>query len=237
MKKIALIIGNSNYRSCKKLKNPINDAKDINKEFSELGIKTLLHTDLDHQSFDRAIYEYIDDLESYEVAIFFFAGHAMQIGGENYLCAIDTKPESDVDAKHSSISLNFILGKLQESKIYTKILILDACRDNPFEIVSRSTYKRGLAPIDTPLGTFIAFATSPGEYAFDGSGKNGAFTEAFLKHLGQNDLKIEELFKRTRNTLYSITHQKQISWEHTSLMGDFYFSTSHLTENLLLIMN
>ena len=228
MKKIALIIGNSKYPN-NELPNSINDAISIDENFTELGIKTLLYTDLTKVEFANAIKKYEEELENYEVGIFFFAGHGMQIEGENYLCAIDTNFEGEIDVKYSSIALNHILDILKKSPVYTKILILDACRDNPYEKSFRSAYNKGLAPIYAPLGTIIAFATSPGETASDGGDGNGAFTKAFLEHLGQNDIKIEELFKRVRNTLFAITNSKQLSWEHTSLMGDFYFSTSHLT--------
>lgn len=228
MKKLALIIGNSNYPNEGKLTNPINDAQDINTKFSELNIDTLLHTDVNNAEFLNAINDYIEQLKNYEIGIFYFAGHGMQIEGENYLCAINTDFSSEGDAKYSSIPLDLILDKLKNTPVYTKILILDACRNNPYQHY-RSNFNKGLAPINAPLGTFISFATSPGEVASDGNMKNGPFIKAFLEHVGVADLKIEEVFKRTRNTLYSLTNSKQISWEHTSLMGDFYFKTSHLT--------
>jgi hypothetical protein len=228
MKKIALIIGNATYPG-NTLANPINDAVAINKQFKLLGIDTLQYSDLTLIQFSEALKNFNDGLDNYEVGIFFFAGHGMQIDGENYLCAIDTDFRDENFAKHSSIPLDLILDIVKKSKLYTKILILDACRTNPYERNFRSGFQRGLAPIYAPIGTIIAFATSPGETALDGTGKNGAFTHALLQHISQQDLKIEELFKRTRNTLYAITRSKQLSWEHTSLMGDFYFSTSQLT--------
>jgi hypothetical protein len=228
MKKIALIIGNATYPG-NILGNPVNDAVAISQQFRLLGIDTFQYSNLSQMQFRDAVKDFNDRLDRYEVGIFFFAGHGMQIDGENYLCAIDTDFRDENFAKHTSTPLNLILDMVKKSKLYTKIFILDACRTNPYERNFRSGYQRGLAPIYAPLGTIISFATSPGETASDGNGKNGAFTYALLQHIGQQDLKIEELFKRTRNTLYTITSSKQLSWEHTSLMGDFYFSTSQLT--------
>jgi hypothetical protein len=228
MKKIALIIGNSTYPG-NTLVNPVNDAVAIEKQFRLLGIDTFQYSNLSQIQFEDALKDFDNRLDNYEVGIFFFAGHGMQIDGENYLCAVDTNFHDENFAKHTSIPLNLILDMVKKSKLYTKIFILDACRTNPYERNFRSGYQKGLAPIYAPIGTIIAFATSPGETASDGNGKNGAFTYALLQHIGQQDLKIEELFKRTRNTLYAITSSKQLSWEHTSLMGDFYFSTSQLT--------
>jgi hypothetical protein len=228
MKKIALIIGNATYPGSI-LTNPVNDAVAINKQFRSLGIDTFQHSNLTRIQFYDALKDFNSRLDNYEVGIFFFAGHGMQIEGENYLCAIDTDFSDENFAKHSSIPLNLILDMVKKSKLYTKIFILDACRTNPYERNFRSGYQRGLAPIYAPLGTIIAFATSPGEMASDGDSTNGAFTYSLLQHINQQDLKIEEMFKQTRNTLYAITNSKQLSWEHTSLMGDFYFSTSQLT--------
>jgi hypothetical protein len=228
MKKISLIIGNATYPS-NTLPNPVNDALAIDQQFRSLGIDTLQYANLSLIQFRDALKDFNDRLDKYEVGMVFFAGHGMQIDGENYLCAIDTDFRDENFAKHTSIPLNLILDMVKKSKLYTKIFILDACRTNPYERNFRSGYQRGLAPVYAPIGTIIAFATSPGETASDGNGKNGAFTYALLQHIGQQDLKIEEVFKRTRNTLYAITSSKQLSWEHTSLMGDFYFSTSQLT--------
>jgi hypothetical protein len=228
MKKIALIIGNSTYPE-NTLVNPVNDAVAIEKKFRLLNIDTFQYSNLSRKQFGDVLKEFNNKLNNYEVGIFFFAGHGMQIDGENYLCAIDTDFQDENFAKHTSMPLNLILDMVKKSKLYTKIFILDACRTNPYERNFRSGYQKGLAPIYAPIGTIIAFATSPGETASDGKDKNGAFTHALLQHIDQQDLKIEELFKRTRNTLYAITSSRQLSWEHTSLMGDFYFSTSQLT--------
>jgi hypothetical protein len=228
MKTIALVVGNSSYPA-NELPNPIHDADSISLKFTELGINCILVKNVTKIQFSDSVKEFDKQLKDYEACIFFYAGHGMQIEGENYLCAIDTDFTSEDYAKYTSIPLNLVIDVIKKSQLYVKLFILDACRNNPYERNFRSTYIRGLASMYAPLGTLIAFATSPGETASDGTGNNGAFTESLLKHIGEQDLKVEDVFKRTRSTLYAITNGKQLSWEHTSLMGDFFFSTSQLT--------
>lgn len=227
MKKLALIIGNQNYNNIDPLNNPINDANSIETVFKRLGIDTIKKTDITNIDFIDAIDDFISKLSYYEVAIFFFSGHGCQIDGENYLCPIDIDASTSGRITVTSFRLQYLLDKLSSSPVYTKIIILDACRNAP----GRTLFPKGLGPISAPYGTFIAFSTSPGKTASDGIGNNGAYTEALLKHIETKDLPIEELFKRTRSTLYSMTSGDQVSWEHTSLMGDFCFSSNYLSGN------
>lgn len=151
----------------------------------------------------------------------------MQIDGENYLAAVDADAGNEIDAKHSSLALNRVIETMEKSGTATNIIILDACRDNPFERAwHRSAALRGLAPVYAPKGTIIAYATSPGQVASDGIGRNGAYTAALLKHIDTPDCSLEMMFKRVRNTLSAATKGKQISWEHTSLAGEFFFNLS-----------
>jgi uncharacterized caspase-like protein len=148
----------------------------------------------------------------------------MQIEGENYLTAVDSDFGNETDAKHSSLSLNRVIETMEKSGAATKIIILDACRDNPFEFAwHRSAATRGLAPVYAPRGTIIAYATSPGQVALEGKDRNGRYTAALLKHIDVPDLSLEAMFKRVRNTLNGTTKGKQISWEHTSLAGEFFW--------------
>ncbi|TGL19793.1 caspase family protein [Leptospira bourretii] len=224
MKKISLIFGNAKYPG-NILNNPTNDAIEMEKNLTQLGFKTILNIDSTIKDMHSSLKDFENVLKENEIGLFFFAGHGMQIDGVNYLNAIDTDFTSESYAKHTSLPLNLVIDILEKSPIYTKIIILDACRDNPYERSFRGNVL-GLAPIFAPIGTIISYATSPGQLASDGKGLNGAFTEALLKHINTQDIKIEELFKRVRNDLSMITNKKQISWEHTSLMGDFYFNLS-----------
>jgi hypothetical protein len=230
MRSKAFIIGMTDYTDPQNvLQNCINDVNDISGALVQLGIDCVTINNIGIAELRNAFDHFVQELVNYEVAIIFFAGHGLEINGENYLCAIDTDFESLNHIRYSALSLNYIIDELQKTRIYTKIIILDACRDNPFIRGLRGTTRLELAPVSAPLGSLVAFSTSPGQSASDGSHiRNGAYTFSLLQHILVKDLKIEELFKRVRNTLFALTNKKQISWEHTSLMIDFCFSSSQL---------
>ena len=223
----ALVVGISKYLGNGALQNPANDASDFASTLQELGFSVLLQADCTTEEFERSLESFRDNLNSNDVGLFYFAGHAMQFQGENYLNTTDTNFYDEISAKHSSIPLNQVIDRMAACSNVVNILILDACRDNPFlQAWHRSVESAGLAPVHSPEGTLIAYATSPGQKAKDGTGRNGRYTEALLKHIKTPDVPIEDMFKRVRNTLRLSTGSGQISWEHTSLIGDFFFSTS-----------
>lgn len=223
----ALIIGNADYADAGKLKNPANDAADISDKLEECGFTVTTELDCSHREMDQALKDFKTALKDSDVGLFFFAGHGMQVDGDNYLAAVDTDVSDEVAAKHSSLALNKVIEVMEKADNASSIIVLDACRNNPFERAwSRSMTSRGLAPVYAPRGTLIAYATSPGQVASDGRGRNGAYTAALLKHLATPDCSIENMFKRVRNTLSTATAGKQVSWEHTSLAGDFFFNLS-----------
>lgn len=232
MNKIALCIGNTSY-SESPLKNPAKDAKDLSVRLKALGFSCAVCEDSNIATMEKALKRFSDKLSNADVGLFFFAGHGMQIDGANYLTAIDTNFDSEIDAKHSSLPLNKVIEFLERGGNATSIIILDACRNNPYERRWRNGRNIGLAPVYAPKGTIIAFATSPGQLASDGDGENGTFTSALLKHICAQNVTIEDLFKRIRNTLSALTAGKQTSWEHTSLMGDFFFNSSILTDEFI----
>lgn len=226
-KMVALVIGNAAYGNGGALKNPVNDAEDIAAKLKSYGFDVLLAKDATNQTMDRRLKAFGGRLNKNEVGLFFFAGHGMQIEGHNYLLAVDTDMADETAAKHTSLPLDRILDTLDSSTTATKIVILDACRNNPWERVwRRSLAMRGLASVYAPKGTIIGFATSPGQTAFDGKGRNGAYTGALLQHIDAPDCAIETMFKRVRNTVAAETRDKQITWEHTSLSANFYFNMS-----------
>jgi|SRR5215213_1435421 len=232
MIKKALCIGTAQYPEAP-LKNPVNDATDLSRRLEALGFSCQLCLDGSHRSMNEALKDFASELSGAEVGLFFFAGHGMQISGENYLTAVDTDFTSETEAKYSSLSLNKVIEVLEKGDNATSIIILDACRNNPYERRWRGGEFLGLAPVYAPKGTIIAYATSPGQTASDGDNKNGAFTSALLNHIDNQNLTIEDLFKRVRNTLSAMTSGKQTSWEHTSLMGDFLFNPSVLTDEFI----
>jgi len=221
-------MGNAAYPEAS-LRNPVNDAVNLSDHLQSLGFLCQTRTDATIKDMEKALKQFRHELADADVGLFFFAGHGMQIEAENFLTAVNTDFDTEMDAKHSSLALNKVIEVLENGSNDTSILILDACRNNPYERKWRAAPSRGLAPVYAPKGTIIAFATSPGQTASDGPGTNGAFTSAILKHIDAQNLTIEDLFKRVRNTLSASTNGKQTSWEHTSLMGDFFFNTSIVT--------
>lgn len=223
----ALVIGNANYVNGGVLRNPANDAVDISTKLKSYGFHAIVVTDATHKNMDRKLKEFKKLLESNEIGLFFFAGHGMQIDGHNYLLATDTDNTDETEVKHSSLSLDKVIEVMEKSSAATKIIILDACRDNPWERTwNRTAATRGLASVYAPKGTIIGFATSPGELASDGKGRNGTYTAALLQHIDEPDCTIETMFKQVRNTVAAETRGKQTSWEHTSLSGNFFFNLS-----------
>lgn len=227
MKKVALVIGNAAYPEYP-LENPGNDARDMSTALKKFNFEVHDCIDGTHLEMERALKDFRSKLYDAEVGLFFFAGHGIQIDGSNYLLAIDTRMDSELDAKHSAMKLDLVIDHLEKANTSTSIIILDACRNNPWERRwQRSVAGNGLASVYAPRGTLIAFATSPGQIARDGKGKrNGLYTSALLEHIGTPDCAIEAMFKRVRNTLSVATDGKQISWEHTSLAGEFFFNLS-----------
>lgn len=230
MKGLALVIGNSDYQFAgSKLKNTKNDAEDFSEVLKRLGYQVNTYTDIDTKTLDIKISSFGKELNNYDIGIFYFAGHGMQIGGENFITAVDSDFNTEVDAKFSSVSLNKVLAYMDKAHNDSSIVILDACRNNPFERSwNRSISEQGLAPMYAPKGTLIAYATSPGETASDGSGRNGLYTKALLEHIEDENVEIENFFKRVRNSVYAFSSGKQTSWEHTSLTGSFQFNSGQL---------
>jgi hypothetical protein len=227
MKALALIIGNSKYEG-EELGTPENDANDLADKLKQFGFVVKKDTNVDFDRFNQLIDSFGTELNKYDVGLFYFAGHGMQIDGDNFLTATNTNFEKEVAAKYSSVTLYKVIDYMYRAKNETNIIILDACRDNPFEKRwSRSLKQSGLAPLYAPKGTLIAFATSPGETALNGKDRNGLYTHCVLNHLDEPNLPIEELFKRVRNSVFAFSEGKQTTWEHTSLTGKFIFNSGN----------
>jgi len=227
MKRVALVIGNAEYHE-NPLANPGNDAQDMAATLRNFDFIVHECVNGTHREMDGAVRDFRGELYDADVGLFFFAGHGLQIDGVNYLLATDSEMGSEIDAKHTAMSLDFVIDSMEKTGTSTSVIILDACRNNPWERRwQRSASGRGLASVYAPRGTLIAFATSPGQVASDGPGeRNGAYTSALLQHIGAPDCTIEAMFKRVRNTLSVATKGKQISWEHTSLASEFFFNLS-----------
>lgn len=222
--RIALVIGNSDYKSSP-LKNPVNDATDMADILKKLGFSVTLNTNANQRTMERAIRDFGKNLRGGGVGLFYYAGHGLQVHGSNYLIPIGAEIESEGDVKYEAVDAGLVLAKMEDAGNDLNIIILDACRDNPFARSFRSNEK-GLAKMDAPTGSILAYATAPGSVAADGTGGNGLYTSKLLEHMNTPGLKIEEVFKRVRIDVVDESGNRQTPWESSSLMGDFYFTNN-----------
>ncbi len=221
--RLALVIGNSHYQSSP-LSNPVNDANDIAKKLKSLGFKVILKLDANEKQMIQAIRKFGHLLRDRRgVGLFYYAGHGMQVQGENFLLPIGADILEEDEIMYESINVNRVMEKMERANSRINIVILDACRNNPFERSFRSA-SRGLAQMKSPSGTLIAFATEPGNVALDGNERNGIYTQNLLKHMDAENLDIGRMFRKVRSDVRSVTNNSQTPWESSSLTGDFYFN-------------
>jgi hypothetical protein len=220
-KRIALVIGNAAYKASP-LANPVNDASAMAQLLGELGFEVIYKQNASQAEMKRAIREFGDKIVKGDVALFYYAGHGAQMNGENYLIPVDAVITKEEEIEYESVNAGFALAQMASAANTLNIVILDACRNNPFARSFRSQ-SQGLAQIRAPAGTIIAYATEPGSVAADGKGKNGLYTEELLKSMRAPGLKIEDVFKQVRVAVRKKSQGKQTPWESSSLEGDFYF--------------
>ena len=223
-RRIALVIGNSTYVKVGTLPNPANDARLISKSLEATGFEVKLVIDTNQATMKRAMLDFGRDLrEDVDASVFYYAGHGVQVKGENYLVPIDADISSETEVQLQTVSVNVFLNVMEGSASKVNIVILDACRNNPFAGSSRSL-NSGLASVIAPRGTYIAYATAPGEVARDGTGANSPYTQALAEVMTEPGLKLEDTFKRARERVLKVTKDAQVPWESTSITGDFYFA-------------
>jgi len=220
--RLALVVGNAAYATSP-LRNPVNDARAMAQTLRDLGFDVILRENVNENAMKRAINEFGDRLGRGGVGLFFYAGHAMQMGGRNYLIPIGAEIRTEADVDVESIDVNRVLARMEGARNRLNIVVLDACRDNPFARSFRSG-SRGLVPIDAPSGTMIAYATAPGRLARDGDGPNGLYTGELLRAMREPGLRLEEVFKRVRSVVRQQTTGEQVPWEASSVEGDFFFN-------------
>jgi hypothetical protein len=237
-KRVALVIGNNRYAHILKLDNPVNDATSFHAKLVKLGFDADLKIDLNKSDMESVIKKFGQKANNANVALLYFSGHGLQIDGENILVPVDYTGSS----KAEGISANFVQRVMQDSTKGTKVMMLDACRNDPFadeELAEATTPSKkagkrklgkqrgdsgaGLAPI-TPIDEFfVSYATAAGTTASDGTGKNSPYTAALLQHI-EKPIPIEMFFKKVRETVKSTTTPPQVPAEYTSLVGDFCFT-------------
>ncbi|HWR05073.1 MAG TPA: caspase family protein [Humidesulfovibrio sp.] len=218
----ALVIGNSAYGD-KPLKNPANDARDVGRALQRLGFDVQLKTDVGQRAMEDAIRDFGLRLKRGGVGVFYYAGHGVQVQGVNYLVPIGARLGSESDAKYECVDAGRVLGKMEDAGNELNIVILDACRNNPFTRGFRSV-DQGLARMDAPTGSLVAYATAPNSVASDGSGQNGLYTKYLLENINTPGVPIEEVFKRVRIGVMNETGKKQVPWESSSIAGYFYLA-------------
>jgi len=218
--RVALVIGNDNYNNKKlhHLDNPVNDARAMNKALAKLGFYVYYGENLTVRDMNKKLTKFSKRLKMGGVGLFFFAGHGIETDGENYLMGKDSSIDEKEDVSYESLELRKVLDKMQNSGDRLNIVLLDACRSNPFGRGSGG----GLAKT-TAKGTFIAYATSPGDIAEDGTGKNGVFTAEILKNINKVGLPIERVFKNVKVGVLDATNSRQRPWTNSDITGDFFF--------------
>lgn len=221
--RIALVIGNGDYAGGR-LANAVLDARSMADTLRDLGFKVLAHENTGYREMRRALAEFGEELRADGVGLFYYAGHGLQVNGKNYLVPVDADIKSEKYVSAEAVDAESVLAEMQGARTRVNIVIMDACRDNPFVTRFRGL-SRGLAFMPAPAGTYVAYATGPGSVAEDGEpGRNGIYTGELLKALREPGLRIEDVFKRVRIAVQARTDNRQNPWDASSMTGDFFFT-------------
>jgi tetratricopeptide (TPR) repeat protein len=229
-KRVALVIGNGGYLNVARLPNPSNDARAIGAALRELGFEVIEGIDLGRAAMEQNLREFLQKSSAAQIALMFYAGHGMQVDGQNYLLPVDAKLAARTDLDFDTLSLDKIISALNDD-VRANIIVLDACRDNPLaarfaaQARNRAVSAGGLAAYSSVgTGTLIAFATAPGQVAEDGDGTNSPFTAALLRHIKNAELEVRQMMTRVRAEVAASTGRKQIPWDNSSLLGEIYLA-------------
>ena len=221
-KRLALVIGNTSYK-IRPLVNPRNDADDVSKVLKSTGFDVIDLRDASLSQMRSATRQFGEKLMSNDVGLVYYSGHGIEVNGRNYLIPVNADIKHSDEVADQALDVSLILAKMDSAKKGVNILIVDACRDDPFGRSFRSS-TRGLASMDAPQGTIIAYATAPGTVAADGIGRNSPYTKHLVRAMQMPNTPIELMFKEVRRSVREETKNTQTPWENTSLSGDFYFS-------------
>jgi len=219
-KRVALVIGNAAYKAAGKLVNTVNDTKSMAATLKDLGFEVTILENATYEEMKNSIYAFGEKIQDVDISIFFYSGHGLEVDGTNYLVPIDADIQSHLDIKQKCIPLTGVLNTMEFANDEgLNMVILDACRNNPFPAGKRGG--AGLARVNAPSGTLIAYSTDPGSVASDGTGSNGLYTGELLKQL-QTSQRIEDIFMNTRNSVERLSEGRQRPWEEARLKGVFY---------------
>ena len=223
-RRVALVIGNGAYQTVSPLANPPNDATDIANALRGLGFEVILETNADLPTMGLALNRFADLLAQGNVGLFYYAGHGIQFEGQNYLMPVDAAVRDERDLDYSALPLDKVFREMSRAGNEVNLVILDACRNNPFPQQSRASVGGLATPSNSASGVLIAYANAPGAVAADGEGRNGTFTAALLEHLAEPGLEVEQMLKRVRATVKEKTQDRQVPWTSSSLVGEFSFN-------------
>ena len=231
-KRVALVVGNSSYTSTAPLRTPVNDAADVASALDRLGFDVIRGIDLDYAGMREKVKLFSERLVGADVGLFYYGGHGIQVSGKNYLVPVDARLNAASDLDFIAMDLDLVLRNM-EREAPTNIVFLDACRDNPLVAnlaksmgTRSSAITRGLARVESGVGTLIAFATQPGNVALDGTGRNSPFAAALLKIIEQPGVPISDVMISVRREVLRATENRQVPWDHSSLTGQFYFAAA-----------
>ncbi|NQT16790.1 MAG: caspase family protein, partial [Planctomycetes bacterium] len=219
--KWALVIGNASYKEAP-LRCPVNDASDIAETLENLGFTVAKLTDANQQEMENAIRSLGQRVKEDDTALFYFSGHGLQVGGVNYLVPIGMQAHSEDEVKYKGVPAEMVLDKLETAGSRMNIIVLDACRSNPFK--RYRSVGTGLAQMNSPAGTLIAYATAPGTVAFDGTGRNSPYTKHLIGNMRRPGVEIGMAFRQVRVGVMRETKDRQVPWESSSLTGTFHFA-------------
>ena len=229
--RLALVLGNSKYQNAPELANPANDAQDLATELRQIGFDVIEQHDASREAMAKAVHDFAEKLPGAQVALFFYAGHGLQMNGENYLVPVDAKVDTASDVRFNTINLTDIQAEM-EGNGRTGIIMLDACRDNPFaDKLAQGTrgirIPHGLGRTEASAqGSLVVYSTQPNNVAQDGTGRNSPFTAALLKHVTTPGLEVRQMISRVRGDVLAATDQKQTPWDSSSLVGDVYLASA-----------
>ena len=224
LSRLALVIGNAAYKE-DRLTNPVNDAEDMAALLRQAGFEVVHRENASLKEMHLALREFGDRLSRETLGLFYFAGHGVQVRGRNYLLAVDADIGREDEVAFNALDLQAVLEKMDTARNHTNLIILDACRNNPFASRFRLA-NNGLAQIDAPPGTVVAFSTAPGSVAADGSGRNGLYTKHLLAHLAKPGTRIEDAFKQVRVAVRAESSGRQTHWESTSLENELVLKSA-----------
>ncbi len=230
-KRIALVIGNGEYQTAKPLINPANDAADMAATLRELGFEVISGVNQNKRQMEGLIREFGVKLQANGgTGLFYYAGHGIQVNSENYLVPVEANIPEEDEVAYSAVPLSLVLTKMTTAKNDLNIVILDACRNNPFALSWRSFRdggnNSGLAKISPPTGTLVLYSTEPGKVASDGAGRNGLFTEALLKNIKQPNLEYDQMVRRLSTEVWEKSNKQQLPWKEGNSLSAFYFATN-----------